>query len=305
MIDDRSRIQYAPAGDLQLAYETFGDPGDVPIVLVMGLATQMIGWPEELCEDLAARGHFVVRFDNRDIGLSSHLDDAPPADLGAAMTGDTSSAAYTLTDMARDVIHVMDALGFESAHVVGASMGGMIAQTVAIEHPERVRSLTSLMSTTGDRSVGAPSQAAIEVLLAPPARTREEAQERAIAGIRVIGSPGFERDEADLRERVGIAYDRAHDPAGVGRQLMAILASADRTPRLAEIKVPVGVIHGADDALIGVSGGRATAAAIPGAELHIIDGWGHDFPKGVLPELAERISAVVARGEAEPRAEAA
>jgi pimeloyl-ACP methyl ester carboxylesterase len=188
---DIAPIARVRAGAVELAYETFGSPGDPPVLLVQGLGTQMIGWPDGLCAGLAARGLYVIRFDNRDIGLSTHLHDAPPADVGAALAGDTSSASYTLSDMAADTVALLDALGLRSAHVVGLSMGGMIAQTVAIEHPERVLTLTSIMSTTGDPSVGGATQEALGALLAPPASTREEAQERAVAGYRIIGSPGY------------------------------------------------------------------------------------------------------------------
>ena len=290
-------IQRADVGDVELAYQTFGDAGDPPILLVMGLATQMLGWPDGFCEALVERGHYVIRFDNRDIGLSTHLHDAPPPDVMAAFAGDTSSASYTLSDMARDTVGLLDALGLDSAHVVGASMGGMIAQTVAIEHPERVRTLTSIMSTTGDRRVGAATAEATAALLAPPATTREQAIERTLATYRVIGSPGHERDEDELRRRAGIAFDRAHDPAGVGRQLMAIFASGDRTERLGDIRVPTLVIHGAEDPLVQVSGARATAKAIPHAELVIIDGMGHDLPRGLWGQIADRIAALVARAE--------
>ena len=284
-------IQRARTGGIELAYETFGDRDDPPLLLIMGLGTQMLGWPDEFCASLAERGRFVVRFDNRDVGLSTHLDDAPRADIQALMGGDHASASYSLSEMAGDAAGLLDALGIEAAHVVGASMGGMIAQTLALEHPERVLTLTSIMSTTGERGVGAPTQAALTVLLAPPARSREEAIERSVESYRVIGSPGFSFDEAALRERTALSYDRAHDPAGIGRHLAAIWVSGDRTPKLRGLDVPTLVIHGDRDTLVQVDGGRATAAAIPGAELAIIDGMGHDLPREVWPELVERIAA--------------
>jgi pimeloyl-ACP methyl ester carboxylesterase len=225
----------------------------------------MLGWPDDFCTSLAERGLYVIRFDNRDVGLSTHLHDAPAPDPLAAFAGDLSSASYTLSDMAADAAGLLDALELDSAHVVGVSMGGMIAQTIAIEYPERVRSLTSIMSTTGDRSVGQANEAAMGALLRPPATSREEEIERTVAVFRVIGSPGFELDEAWLRQRAGIGYDRAHDPVGPNRQLVAIVASGDRTEKLRSLNVPTLVVHGADDPLVNVSGGRATAEAIPGA----------------------------------------
>ena len=290
MTDVTEGIQRAGVGDgIELAYERFGDPADPPLLLVMGLGTQMLGWHDEFCAGLAERGLFVVRFDNRDIGLSTHLHDAPAPDLAAAVTGDTSSASYTLSDMARDTAGLLDALSLERAHVVGASMGGMIAQTLAIEHPQRVSSLTSIMSTTGDPSVGGASEEALGVLLAPPANDRAEAIERSVAAFKVIGSPAYELDEAGLRERAGLSFDRAHDPAGVGRQLLAIIASGDRTARLREVRVPALVIHGSADPLVRPDGGRATAAAIPGAELVEFDGMGHDLPRALWPAITDRI----------------
>jgi pimeloyl-ACP methyl ester carboxylesterase len=199
--------------------------------------------------------------------------------------------------MAADVAGLLDALSLDSAHLVGASMGGMIAQTVAIEHPQRVRSLTSIMSTTGDPNVGGASQEALGVLLAPPARNREEAIERTVATFKVIGSPGYELDEEALRERAGLSYDRAYDPLGVGRQLVGILASGDRTPRLRELDVPTLVIHGDGDPLVAVTGGRATAEAIPGAELLVIEGMGHDLPRDLWPQITDAIATLVERAE--------
>jgi len=297
-----SGVRRARVGEVELAYETFGDPGGRPLLLVMGLGTQMLGWPDGFCAALAERGHHVVRFDNRDVGLSTHLHDAPAPDLAAAMAGDLSSASYVLADLADDAAGLLDALGLESAHVAGSSMGGMIAQELAIRHPERVRSLTSIMSTTGDRSVGHPSQVGVEVLLAPPATTREEAMERSVRGARAIGSPGYAVDEEAVRERSGRSWDRGHDPQGTARQLLAVLASPDRTPALRALRVPTLVLHGAADALIDVSGGRATAAAIPGAELVVLEGWGHDLPRALWPELADRIAAHTERAEGLARA---
>ena len=289
---------------VDLAYERFGDPDSPPLLLIMGLATQMLGWPEGFCSALVAQGLHVIRFDNRDIGLSTHVHDAPAPDVMAALAGDTRSASYTLSDMARDAVGLLDALALDSAHIVGASMGGMIAQTIAIEHPERVRSLTSIMSTTGDNKVGQATQAALGALLSPPATTRQEAVERTVSVYRVIGSPGFELDEAELRKRAGLAYDRANDPPGVARQFLAIIASGDRTPALRSLSVPTLVIHGADDPLVNVSGGRATAEAIPDAALVVYDGMGHDLPRALWPEIASRIAELVQRTEpaARPRA---
>ncbi|HEV3390200.1 MAG TPA: alpha/beta fold hydrolase [Solirubrobacteraceae bacterium] len=282
---------------LDIAYEQFGEPDSPAVLLLMGLGTQMLGWPDGFCIELAARGLHVIRFDNRDIGLSSHLPDAPMPDVRAVMTGDTSSASYRLSDMAADTVGLLDHLGLQSAHLVGASMGGMIAQTMAIESPERVRSLTSIMSTTGDPSVGQATQRALAALLSPPAKTREEAIERTVSIVRVIGSPAFELDEPDLRWRAGLAYDRANDPVGVGRQLAAIAASGDRTGALGSVTVPTLVIHGADDPLVNVSGGRATARAIPGAVLVVLDGMGHHLSRELWREIVRRIDELVERAE--------
>jgi pimeloyl-ACP methyl ester carboxylesterase len=292
-----SGIATTTVGDIELAYETFGDPGDTPLLLVSGLGSQMISYADELCADLAAQGLFVIRFDNRDVGLSTHLHSAGLPRLGDVRRGDRSSVHYELADMAADAAGLVESLGLDSVHLVGVSMGGMIAQRVAIDHPARVRSLTSIMSTTGDRSVGGASEAAQAVLYAPPANDRDEAIERQLQSSRVIGSPGFPFDEEAIRARAGLAYDRAHDPAGVARQMAAIVTSPDRTADLGRVAVPTLVIHGSDDALVNVSGGRATAAAVPGAELVVIEGMGHDLPRALWPELTERITAHIKRTE--------
>jgi pimeloyl-ACP methyl ester carboxylesterase len=283
---------------ITIAYQRFGEPAAPPVLLVMGVATQMLGWPDPFCEDLARHGLQPIRFDNRDIGLSSHMTGAPVPDVAAALAGDASSASYTLSDMAADAVGLLDALGLDSAHFVGASMGGMIVQLVAIEHGDRARSLTSIMSSTGAATVGQPTPGALRALLSPPVATREEAIDRTVAIVRVIGSPGFELDEPELRRRAGLAYDRDHDPLGVARQLLAIAASGERTSALASVTTPTLVVHGGDDPLVDVSGGRATARAIPGAELVVFDGMGHDLPRPLWGEITRRIAAHIARAEA-------
>lgn len=287
--------QVAKIGEIELAYETGGDPAAAPMLLIMGLGVQMIFWHDDLVAELAVRGFRTVRFDNRDAGRSSWIDDGPVPNPLAALAGDTSSAAYTLEDMASDAVGLMDRLGIEKAHVVGASMGGMIAQTLAIAHPERMLSLASIMSTTGDRAVGMPGPDVLPALLAPPPASREGALEWAISLGRMIGSPGFEPDAEWVRDVAGRAWDRGHNPLGTARQLLAIAASGDRTAALREIDVPAVVIHGAADPLVPVSGGRATAEAIPGAELVVIDGMGHDLPRGAWPTIVEAIASNAAR----------
>jgi len=291
-------VETASANGIEIAYEAFGSPGDPPVLLVMGLGTQMLGWDDEFCREIADRGHHVVRFDNRDVGLSTHLHDAPTPDPQGAMGGDVSSASYRLEDMADDAVGLLDALGLESAHFVGVSMGGMIVQTLAIEHPDRIRSLVSIMSTTGNPQVGVATPAAVQALLKPAASSKEEMIESTVDSFRVIGSPGFPFDEERLRTRAALSYDRAYDPAGLGRQLVGIFASGDRTPRLGAIDVPTLVIHGREDPLVSFSGGEATAGAIEGSEFIAIDGMGHDLPREVWPQVIDGIVETVGRGEA-------
>jgi pimeloyl-ACP methyl ester carboxylesterase len=283
---------------IEVAYERFGDVQAPPVLLVMGLGAQMLSWHEGFCAQLVARSLQVIRFDNRDVGLSSHFSESPQPDLAAALSGDTSSASYTLSDMAADAVGLLDALGLDSAHIVGASMGGMIAQTIAIEHRGRVRSLTSMMSTTGERSVGQPKPEALGALAGPAPTSRQEVIDLMVRALRAVGSPGFEVDEGEVRERAGRAYDRAYDPLGMARQAVAVIASGDRTARLRSVDVPTLVIHGADDAMCDVSGGLATADAIPGAELVVIQGMGHDLPRPLWPEITSRIARLILRVEA-------
>lgn len=295
---EEKALKVGPSG-IEMAYERLGDTHAPPVLLIQGVAAQMINWPDGFCAELVAHGVQVIRFDNRDVGLSSHFPEAPTPDLPAALAGDMSSASYTLSDMAADTVGLLDALGLDSAHIVGVSMGGYIAQTIAIEHPDRVRSLTSMMSTTGDLSVGQPPPATLAAVFSgPPAESRQEVIDKMVRAARVVGSPGFEVDEAGVRDRAGRAYDRGYDPLGVARTAVASVASGDRTERLRSVDVPTLVIHGADDAMCDVSGGMATAAAIPGAELVIIEGMGHDLPRALWPEIASRIAALVQRVEA-------
>ena len=302
MLNEQIASNVGPA-HLDIAWEQRGDPAHPTVLLVMGLASQLVHWPLGFLQALVARDLRVVRFDNRDSGRSTHLRDAPPPDLPAALRGDLSSASYTLSDMAADAVGLLDALGIDAAHVVGASMGGEIAQTIAIEHPTRALSLTTMLATTGDRSVGQPHPATLQALFGgPPARTREEVVARAVRSHAVVGSPAFPTDPAAVAETAGLAYDRDHDEVAIARQAVAQVASGDRTARLCALDVPTLVVHGLADTMRDPSGGRATAAAIPGAELVLIDGMGHNLPPGLWDRIADLVAAVVRRGEARARA---
>jgi pimeloyl-ACP methyl ester carboxylesterase len=286
----------ADLGEVEIVYETFGDATEPTILLIMGLGVQMLGWDERFCRMLAERGFQVVRFDNRDVGRSTKIAGGPRPNVMAAAAGDFSTASYRLSDMAGDAVGLLDRLGVERAHLVGASLGGMIAQTVAIEHSERVLSLTSMMSTTGDRSVGWPHPAGLEALLrTPPPTDREGFGESAVLGFRQIGSPGFTPDEESVRARALASFDRGYEPLGVARQLVAVGASGDRTAALGKLDVPALVIHGADDVLIDRSGGEATAKAIPGARLEMFEGMGHDLPRDLWPRFIDLIVENTAR----------
>jgi pimeloyl-ACP methyl ester carboxylesterase len=288
----------APINGIELCYQEMGDPDGEPLVLIMGLATQMIAWDEEFCGMLAERGFRVVRFDNRDIGRSTKIRSAGVPNVLDLLVG-RGKPEYRLRDMATDTVGLMDHLGIESAHVVGASMGGMIAQCTAIGHPGRVRSLCSIMSTTGSRRVGHPSYKTFGLLLGKPPREREAAIERVVRTFKTIGSPGYPFDEARIRELAGRSFDRGHSQAGIARQLHAITTSGDRTHQLRKLDLPAVVIHGKDDVLVNPSGGRATARAIPNARLKMIEGMGHDLPRALWPTFVEEINCNAARAPQE------
>jgi pimeloyl-ACP methyl ester carboxylesterase len=295
------------ANGIELAYQEVGDPDGEPLLLIMGLATQMLAWQEDFCVMLAERGFRVVRFDNRDIGHSTILREAGMPSRFDMFTGRRATAPYLLADMARDSFGLMDELGIEAANVTGASMGGMIGQTMAILQPERVRSLVSMMSTTGNRRVGSPTFRAWGLLLSKFPKGRDDYVKRALKTFRVIGSPDH-RDEEEIAELAGAMYDRGHDTAAIIRQMHAISASGNRTADLERLEVPTTVLHGARDPLARPAAGRATAEAIPDARLRVFEDMGHDLPRDLWPEFVDEIAAAAERGGATltaPRAKAA
>jgi pimeloyl-ACP methyl ester carboxylesterase len=288
----------AHGNGVELEYETVGDPAGRPLLLVQGLGAQLISVEDGLCQELASRGFLVIRYDNRDAGLSTWFDDARPVNLAAVWGGDHSTLAYTLEDMADDAVAVLDAAGAEAAHVAGISLGGMIAQLLATRYPARVRSLASIMSTTGDRAVGQPTAEAASVLMSSMPGDRERYIDRAVANTRAISSgTAYPFDEDAVRRGAARGFDRAYHPKGTGRQFAAILAAGDRAAALGQIRVPTVVVHGEQDQIIGVSGGEATAAAIPGARLLRVPGLGHELPPGFWPVLADALVEVADRAD--------
>ena len=272
-------------GGITLCYETFGDPADPAALLIMGLGAQMVTWQDDFCEELAARGLYVIRFDNRDIGHSTHLQGPPPSLV--QLLRYSVPARYKLADMAQDAVGLMDELEIDRTHVIGASMGGMIAQTLAARHPTRVRSLVSMMSSTGGRWVGRPALSIYPIFLRKAPREREAFVEHAARMFAKVGSRGIPQDIEGTRRIAALSFDREPDRTGTGRQLAAIIASGDRTAELGRITAPTLVIHGSIDPLVSPSGGRATARAIPDAELMMIEGMGHDLPRVLWPRLID------------------
>jgi pimeloyl-ACP methyl ester carboxylesterase len=296
--------QLARANGIEICYEIFGDAEAEPMLLIMGLGAQMIHWDDDFCRQLAARGFRVIRFDNRDIGKSSKLTGGKRLSavelLKLKFLKIPVTAPYKLSDMAQDVIGLMDTLRIKSAHLVGVSMGGMIAQEIAITFPERVRSLISIMSTTGNPKIPPPTREATAVLMAPPPATEEEYYARFAHTWKVLRVGSFPEDEALDRSRAERTFARGLNPAGVGRQLRAILASGSRKERLAAVKAPTLVIHGTVDPLVRPEGGKDTAASIPGAKLLMVEGMGHALPIQMWPQIIDAIDKFAHAASARP-----
>lgn len=284
---------------ITLCYETFGDASDPTALLVMGLGTQMVAWHEDFCRQLAAAGFYVVRFDNRDIGHSTHLPGPPPT-IRQLLLRSKRAAHYRLSDMTDDASRLLAELDLAPAHVIGVSMGGMIAQTLAAAHPEQVRSLVSIMSNTGALSNGQPALRLYPFFLRRPSIGRDAYVAHFERLFTAIGSSGLPREPQEIRELAMLSYDRDHDHAGPGRQLAAILASGDRTAQLREIVAPTLVVHGTADPLVRPSGGRATARAIKGAKLKTVQGMGHDLPRAAWTEIIDAIVENTARAGGSP-----
>lgn len=289
----------APSNGIEICYETFGDPADPTLLLFMGLGAQMIGWDEGLIDELVARKLHVVRFDNRDTGKSTWFDDVPydlPAGQAASRAGEPVDAPYNLSDMVNDAVGLLDYLGIGQVHIAGASMGGMLVQQMAIDHPDRVLSLCSIMSSPGEIDNGQPAKGVFRNLLAGPVDSREAAIAVAVQTGRIVGSKEH-FDEARATQKAGESYDRAYHPVATERQLLAIWASSPRTEALRQLDVPTLVIHGRQDPLIQMDGGERTAELIPGAQLLIFDEMGHDMPQPLWPSIVDAMASLIARGE--------
>jgi pimeloyl-ACP methyl ester carboxylesterase len=294
-LEQTSGEQRAQIGDIELCYETFGDPANPPLLLIMGLNSQMVVWDDEFCEQVADRGFWVTRFDNRDCGRSTVMRDAAMPTRWQLLLRSPKGASYALDDMADDATGLLDHLEIAAAHVVGASMGGMIAQLLAIRHPDRVRSLVSIMSTSGNRRVGQPAPRIFPLLLRPTPRDREGYIRSFQSVYRAIGSRRYPPDPERTRKLAELCFERGLSAAGAARQMAAIVTAKDRTPKLKQLDVPTTVIHGDADPLIRSSGGRATAKAIPGARLVMVPGMGHDLPPELWDQIIGEIEQTAAR----------
>ncbi len=288
-----SKPAVAKVNDIEIVFDTFGDTSWPPILLIMGLGAQMIDWRDDFCERLASRGYWVIRYDNRDVGLSSKFDDAGVPDmlkmLIAASQGSVVESPYTIDDMADDAVGLLEALEIEKAHVIGVSMEGMIAQSMAIHHPARLATLISIMSSTGEPDLPPPTPEALAVLTTPAPTDRENYIQSSVETWQILSGPRFPPDENLIREQAGLKFDRGIHPAGIARQMAAILVSGGRKKLLKSVTVPTLVIHGDADPLVPVAGGEDTAAAIPGAKLIIIKGMGHYLPIELWPQLIDEI----------------
>jgi len=284
----------AKVNDIEIEYDTFGGPSSKPLLLIMGLGAQMINWDEKFCERLVERGFYVIRFDNRDVGLSTKFEEAGEPDLMklfiSAQSGEKIEATYTLEDMADDAIGLLDTINIVKAHICGVSMGGMIAQVIAYRHPSRVLSLTSIMSTTGNPDLPRPKPEAMQVLIKPIPTEREAIIEDGVNRMQIVHGNGIPFDEERARRLATASFDRSAYRPGYSRQLAAIIATGNRKPALASIRVPTIVIHGEVDPLVPLEGGKDTVEAIPGAELQIIRGMGHSLPPVVWPQVIDAIT---------------
>ncbi len=276
-------------GEVELAYDSFGNPSDPPMLLIMGLGAQMIRWDDAFCKAIASQGRWVIRFDNRDVGLSTKFVEAGVPNIMSLIQGQKVDVPYTLKDMADDAIGLLDKLGIEAADVVGVSMGGMIAQTIAIHYPERVRTLTSIMSSTGNPDLPQSTPEAMGVLLAPAVSNRDDYITAQLQTAKVLHGPVYPLNEDYVRNYAEQSYDRCYHPDGLPRQLAAILTSGSRNKALANVKIPTLVIHGKSDPLVPVEGGMDTAKSIPDAKLVLIDGMGHSFPTEAVPQILQAI----------------
>lgn len=288
------------ANGIDIEYETHGDPKNPPLLLIMGLGVQLIHWDDGFVAELVRRGFYVIRFDNRDVGLSTKMDSAGIADLAGVLAGE-AEPPYSLDDMADDAAGLLDALHIKAAHIVGASMGGFIAQLVAINHPEHTLSLTSIMSGPGGHDAIPPTPEALEALLRMPAPTREEIIQNSIEARRIFAGEGNPFDVKEQRALIERAYDRSYYPLGFGRQYAAILASKTRIPALRKVTVPTLVVHGADDPLVPPENGKRVAGAVPGARYLEFKGAGHNLPPGTWPDVADAIAESARQASAASR----